>query len=81
MPAYSSVPVTYEKLMPNVYNVHHISYVCTEHRLVSEGLPENSVANLHGITVVRVRLKPDNASLQIVRIRCTKLCPNRQEMS
>ena len=38
----------------------------TEHRLVQEGLPENSVANLHGITVVRVRLKPDKRKISYI---------------
>ena len=34
-----------------------VKEMCTERRLVPEGLPENSVANLHGIVVVRVRLR------------------------
>ena len=39
-----------------------VKEMCTGHRLVPEGLPENSVANLHGIAVVRVRLKSTNAA-------------------
>ena len=34
-----------------------VKEMCTEHRLVPEGLSENSAANLHGIAVVHVRLK------------------------
>ena len=41
-----------------------VKEMCTERRLVPEGLPENSAANLHGIVVVRVRLKSTNANRQ-----------------
>ena len=60
--------------------------LCTKHQLVPEGLPENSAANLHGIAVVRVRLKNTNATWQkkvfLHRGKLKKkVCTNRQEMS
>ena len=39
-----------------------VKEMCTEHRLVPEGLPENSAANLHGIDVVRDCIKSTNAT-------------------
>ena len=34
-----------------------VKEMCTEQRLIPQGLPENSAANLHGIAVFRVRHK------------------------